>query len=1270
MKEALKRLDRVKRRMKEGNKIQEETGVSGSETLRGKPRLSARLPKQEELLEKNVLPPVMYPQFASPPPPLDERTAISLETLQYLRQDNRINGVRYAAARESPEAGTFVFSDAAAAHNRFEVDKFYSDVSFRDDVGTGRKSPDPSRRSPAGQGQGHTGDSRIPPKYHQTSPLPSSFQHPSDVDSPAHGLLDRHLFPSAMPSGRAEVVALTNTLELMLKEREEVVGPGDPWHDKDLEKINIPVDLYSDLNIWDTVLSELVRQVHVNCGERGVLLERVRRHFAATYAGVGAHFQQAQQRISTLQGLVDGHLQNTADLRQELAELREYKRLGELRDAEYAAQKKIDDEKLRKAQDWIRELQDLSEMLRTERSGMAHKLHAGLGALQSLQERLELELSLKEELENTIAGIVEQVEKLLAQHTASREAAAGRGRGSKAKPSKEPWVLTLDSVVRDTGVTLSNARSLYKTNLQALALITTEESEDFKNGRHERFGVQQSEKILSQEGINALFDDPNPYTLAMIKEAAAKEKDASVQTDDFHFHPAESSDGENCGVEDPPLSSSASHISSSSDESEHDPASQCFTPLSLERQNSRISMLGDPGTPGRQHSARNLIALKRGGSTLGLLSPKLKRSGSSTKNSPMNSPGPQRISPAPLRRGFSMQGPMSSPKPKGPSPDMSPGRDLLNADLVAGALKAVEASANRPQRRASELAPRTRSDSQTLREKRGIKMLDELTEATSDAGTGSVEVVGRLRAISTSVLPTHTERASQEAATSAEGSRNGTPLSDKPPMTRQNTTLLQPQPTAREKAWNRRLRRLKRELQMPPTLLRFLNLAPHRHQARYKSLNWLQSTIWDLFARKRLADDADDKAGRDRQPLTEFVIDFFLRSYSIARLAAASLLNLVNNNAKYTRRNYLARCFARLLGMTASTSWAGVEYCDFFLLLVGEVESNPACVKPGEYPWIMADRGAWEERMITLRSAAAVNTVVMQAGLINMADSAMDTFKSMAEQGGADSSMEKSRPDSKYIPLARFLYIMMQQRRRQESVVVRALPFPTKSAESKNWSMEDVSHHLLLLDPNLLDRDCARLYREAVIDNYGIMTVSVFKRAAQAYVRQKSMQKFIHDHRRAAYGHLEQQESQQGRPRSAPQKRDAKQLWALVVQTFVPSLSSEEDRPLETFSFKETLWESSKLKRQAFLEDFQSGGFSDKQEVYKSAARVAEKLQNFTREVQDMTVRQCMARLDYFHELMAEMQGVYEKAAALRADHVPIEGKTIVSGLFMETNRP
>jgi len=55
-----------------------------------------------------------------------------------------------------------------------------------------------------------------------------------------------------------------------------------------------------EMHVWDLTLSEVVRQAHVHCAERGVLLERLRLRVAFLVKALGSHFQSLQKVLQNV----------------------------------------------------------------------------------------------------------------------------------------------------------------------------------------------------------------------------------------------------------------------------------------------------------------------------------------------------------------------------------------------------------------------------------------------------------------------------------------------------------------------------------------------------------------------------------------------------------------------------------------------------------------------------------------------------------------------------------------------------------------------------------------------------------------------------------------------------------------------------------------------------------------------------------------------------------------------------------------------------------
>ena len=115
----------------------------------------------------------------------------------------------------------------------------------------------------------------------------------------AHERGERYrVFPAVVPSNRSQVTHLAHTLERML----EAAGPRTP----------------AALQAWDATFSELVRQVFVQCSDRGELLGRVRRAYQH-------YLSQLLKKVQRYEA--DEREVELRRLRDEVDELRE--RLGE-----------------------------------------------------------------------------------------------------------------------------------------------------------------------------------------------------------------------------------------------------------------------------------------------------------------------------------------------------------------------------------------------------------------------------------------------------------------------------------------------------------------------------------------------------------------------------------------------------------------------------------------------------------------------------------------------------------------------------------------------------------------------------------------------------------------------------------------------------------------------------------------------------------------------------------------------------------------------------
>lgn len=104
--------------------------------------------------------------------------------------------------------------------------------------------------------------SKIPIEYHIKEEFPiKNDQRKDAVFDQEKGAWVSQAFPSKIPASRVEVVHLARVFEEMLRDVKQTT------------KINSIDEISSITDILDAVGSEIIRQVHVHCGERGVLLK-------------------------------------------------------------------------------------------------------------------------------------------------------------------------------------------------------------------------------------------------------------------------------------------------------------------------------------------------------------------------------------------------------------------------------------------------------------------------------------------------------------------------------------------------------------------------------------------------------------------------------------------------------------------------------------------------------------------------------------------------------------------------------------------------------------------------------------------------------------------------------------------------------------------------------------------------------------------------------------------------------------------------------------
>ncbi|XP_043941890.1 axonemal dynein light chain domain-containing protein 1 [Protopterus annectens] len=133
------------------------------------------------------------------------------------------------------------------------------------------------------------------------------------------------VFPSMKPSGRFEVIQLMKVMETMLQKAgvdEEIEGPTQMHSLLDLVK--------KEQNIYNIIFHEVIRQVSVECAERGELLAKLRERYVNLLDRIPKQVKSLQTEVLAHQ-VMDRHLkeelqhfQNSiAELSRELFQLRE-----------------------------------------------------------------------------------------------------------------------------------------------------------------------------------------------------------------------------------------------------------------------------------------------------------------------------------------------------------------------------------------------------------------------------------------------------------------------------------------------------------------------------------------------------------------------------------------------------------------------------------------------------------------------------------------------------------------------------------------------------------------------------------------------------------------------------------------------------------------------------------------------------------------------------------------------------------------------------------
>ncbi|KAM9619477.1 axonemal dynein light chain domain-containing protein 1 isoform 2-T2 [Morphnus guianensis] len=136
------------------------------------------------------------------------------------------------------------------------------------------------------------------------------------------------LFPSVKPSGRLEVIQLMEVMDSMLEKAGvdkliRVTGPSQLHNMLELMK--------AEQNIYNIVFHELIRQVSVDCVERGQLLSKLRQRYVGLLERIPEQMKTLYKKMMAQQ-LVDRHIteellyfkESVGQLASELCEVREH----------------------------------------------------------------------------------------------------------------------------------------------------------------------------------------------------------------------------------------------------------------------------------------------------------------------------------------------------------------------------------------------------------------------------------------------------------------------------------------------------------------------------------------------------------------------------------------------------------------------------------------------------------------------------------------------------------------------------------------------------------------------------------------------------------------------------------------------------------------------------------------------------------------------------------------------------------------------------------
>ncbi|NXA42119.1 AXDN1 protein, partial [Eudromia elegans] len=178
------------------------------------------------------------------------------------------------------------------------------------------------------------------------------------------------LFPSLKPSGRLEVVQLMEAMDSMLEKAgvdNQLIGISGP------SQLHNALELMkAEQSIYNIVFHELIRQVSVDCIERGQLLSKLRQRYVSLLERI-PHQMKTLYREMMAQRLLDRHIteelfyfkESIAQLTRELYELREHDHRV-TREAEQA-QKELAEavQEAEKNANLVEEYRELYELQRT-----------------------------------------------------------------------------------------------------------------------------------------------------------------------------------------------------------------------------------------------------------------------------------------------------------------------------------------------------------------------------------------------------------------------------------------------------------------------------------------------------------------------------------------------------------------------------------------------------------------------------------------------------------------------------------------------------------------------------------------------------------------------------------------------------------------------------------------------------------------------------------------------------------------------------------------